>query len=417
MNLHSLSAIMTLISEPVLLEWGKKPRGGDKHVPLLFLNPETGEAVNYGKPRSEADFEGSEIITWLRHTNNLLVSTAREYDIKLGPEYGQFLEVGLRWAQQLDGRFREKTREQFTAIHQRLETALMNGVPAARKQRRDAGLESLLEATDGMPSDDIARLSGYIAELKHKPVATHEGRREGFSDDSIAKRLSGIRSDQTLDDQFVQSAKLVPPELRTDYVHTVEVAELHGNLPYSLHDSAEEVRKWVNDELGIEQGRLYLRVLHGGMVHFGEMYKKAQDEAIALRKQIELVARERPIGWSDALRKLREEEQRARAVNHPWEFYDSLDKSLGLLDPESRGLELSVLSATQEAGLWFYPYDVMDIMDKVGKRAGQAAIKSVLESAVEALKNGHEAFFGVVEEHGVPAYVREQIMREPQLPK
>ncbi|MBI2137598.1 hypothetical protein HYU12_03705 [Candidatus Woesearchaeota archaeon] len=83
--------------KPILMQWGKKPNGKEKHAPLLFFDSETHEPVKHGKPLSAADFEGSAIYN-LVNTNNFFVEIARKWNVELGAAYGQFLEVGLRLA-------------------------------------------------------------------------------------------------------------------------------------------------------------------------------------------------------------------------------------------------------------------------------------------------------------------------------
>lgn len=372
---------------PVLLEWGKKPKSRDKHVPLAYLDPETRQPVNYATARTNADFEGAEI-GQVMADNNMLVKTAQQWSIKLKGNYEGFLEVGLRLSQQLDGRFRELTRDKYAALYRELEAELLNGVLAARKQKRDAGLESLLAETEGVTEGDIAKLKGYIAMLKDLPINRHE-KRQTFSSDGVMQRLSSMRNDQTLDDAFVKNCRLVEAELRADYVSAVEVAELHGSLPYSLHDSAEEVRAFVY-KLGIQNGRPYLKVLKGGITHAGEEYEKKMAEISALRKKAQAagtLAERFEAGV--AMRK-------AGGVDHPVEFYDELNRILGPMDVDA-GFELFVLSATQDAGIWLSPYDIPNIMDYVGKK--------VLQSSVDALKTGREAFFEVLKANGLPAYL------------
>ncbi len=385
--------------EPVLLGWGKRPNAKDKYKPLLFLNPDTKEPIRHRTVLSRADCEGEEI-SLVMDGNNFLVETARKWCVKLGENYEQFLIVGLRLAQQLDGRLREIMREQFAALYNGLETALVNGVLVARKQRRDAGLESLLEATDGMPADDVAKLSGYVAALKQRTIPGHAEKRGYPHNDSTGARLERIQNDQTLDDKLVQNAKFIPPELRTDYVQTVEVAELHGKLPYSLHEETEKIRRLISD-LGVENGKLYLKVLHDGVVHVGEEYERAIAVIQAAEQQIE---KARNIAERlEAHKNFEAVQRKTRVPDHPYEFYDSLNRYFGRLDLEDRNVYFNLLSATQGSGLWLEPYDAFNITENVKSNGDSQAVKRVLEFAVEALKEGHGAFFDVLEAHGVPA--------------
>lgn len=389
--------------KPVLLEWGKRPKGKGKHPPLLYLDPETREPVKYGKPLSEADFEG-EGIWFIRGSNNLLVEAAKRWGVPLGEEYEQFLQVGLRVAQQLDGKFKDITWEKFNALYKGLEAFLLNGIPAVWKQRRDSGLESLLADTQGMSSDDVVRLSGYVTQLKQRPVP-QKGIEERKSDSIFNFYEAGQRHD----DNFVQNCLLVKPELRSAYVQTFEVAELHGRLPYSLHDNgdAEDIRKLVND-LGVESGKLYLKVLHGFMTHCGEKYEEALSKIQAAKQQLEnargFEARTQAHKNFEAI------QRKTRIPEHPWQIYDGLNKSLGRLDAEGLVVYLSLISTTQDFGLWLEPDDISNIINDIEKKEVCQALRSVLETAVETLKKGRDAFFEVVEKHGVPNYIRNQAM-------
>ncbi|MBI2137597.1 hypothetical protein HYU12_03700 [Candidatus Woesearchaeota archaeon] len=73
---------------------------------------------------------------------------------------------------------------------------------SARRHRRDAGLESLLEAAEGMPADDVSRLNWYVALLKLRAVDEHAGRRGFPHSDNLSERLGQISRDQALDDLF-----------------------------------------------------------------------------------------------------------------------------------------------------------------------------------------------------------------------
>lgn len=391
--------MMPISTKLVLLGWGKRPNAKEKYKPLLFLNPDTKEFIMHRTALSRADCEGEEI-NEVMGANNFLVETARKWGVQLGENYGQFLTVGLRLAQQLDGRLREITREQFTTLYNRLETALVPDVLAARKQKRDAGLESLLGATEGMPIDAVAKLSGYVAALKQRAIPGHAEKRGYPYSDSIGERLAQIQNDQVLDDRLVQNTKLVPHELRAVYVQTVEVAELHGKLPYSLHGETEEIRRLISD-LGVENGKLYLKVLHDGVVHVGEEYERAIAVIQAAKQQIEKAGSiaER----LDARRNFEAVQRKTRVLDHPYKFYDSLNRYFGRLDLEDRNIYFKLLSATQGSGLWLEPYDAFNITENVKSNGDSQAVKRVLESAVEALKKGHGAFFDVLEAHGVPA--------------
>ena len=190
--------------------------------------------------------------------NNDIVIVAVRIDADLGESYSKFFELGMRVSQQLDGRLRELTIEQYQKQLALLKERVIELALDKKRQTRDAQLDSFLVqlSTSSASEQDKIEMISLVTILRSKQVEKPKNSRD-FAD------LTGrIMRDEY--GELVMTFPQVPDSLKSSFFAVATYKMANGGIDW-FDGELEDLLHFLDRSGGIENAKLYLDYLHTGL--------------------------------------------------------------------------------------------------------------------------------------------------------
>ncbi|GEM_PF-6158024 len=323
------------------LEIGKAGRSG-RSAPVIEKDALSGGELPHHY--SLGDFSSVTYLNAVIKENNELVAAAVAWGVSL-PSYGQFYQLGLRASQQLHGRVWDMTSDKHSSAYGAVKVELFAGIMAARRRRRDEGLEGIVASGSELPADDKRKVEQMASALKGVPV------RDRSKDlHELRQIIRHYESDQASDDRLSENYARVAPELRADYLAVIKFADLNGVQSDFTSGTAEEIRQLLGSLIA-GNGRKYLQALQS------ELARNSLDF---------------------------------------WHFYDVTGKAIRGLEPSHHNLYFGALKLAQDKNLPHSREHFASYAIELAVRLGSRGARGIVWQALEA---GPEGFMDVIDAH------------------
>lgn len=244
---------------PVLLET-KKSKGRKDRLNqwVVMRNPQNREEVGQDKHFGIGNFNGDfwQNFFW---RNNELVGSALTVGYDLDGWYHSFFTLGMRAAQQLDGKYADITFEKYTEIAQGLETNLLEHAKIFSKNRRNERLEKLITDSESVSDEDKGYIVGMVGKLMEEDIEIPK-RELGIR--GLAAKVDRIIKDRN--DELLQYFPKVDDSLKAQFLHVVKCSKFE-DIEIDYVDGLVDEIYGIMSEIGVENSRNYLTFLLGNL--------------------------------------------------------------------------------------------------------------------------------------------------------
>lgn len=210
------------------------------------------------------DFSGRYYIDNFIYKNNIAAEMALRFSIDIAEQYGKFYEVGFRLAQQLDGKFRTRTRVQYDSLWEQIGERLHAGIIEARTIEVNSRLEDMIKsdlANEGLLPQDKTAIRLIVDRLKALPITEAGKIPSNYASLSLEEQIKAAASVDVHPELF-KNYPLVNLPLKADYLAVVTFSALN-RVKTELIKGGEEDLKDLVSGLDVEQGKRYLQaILH-----------------------------------------------------------------------------------------------------------------------------------------------------------
>lgn len=211
---------------------------------------------------SMGDFSGSGVINQFIGRNNLVAQIAPTYSLDLGGNYERFYELGLRFAQQLNGRLRERTGEEYENLWNNIAERLLDAVIAAKTAELNSDLEAMVK--DDLTNTDISpgnreRIRTIADKLKSVPLAQSQGIPKDYEFLDVEDKIR-ILSSVRINDELIENYTQIGPQLRADYLEITTFRQFNDKTSKMPVERGSILRGMVED-LEVHNGLIFVQSL------------------------------------------------------------------------------------------------------------------------------------------------------------